>query len=156
MNEYKNKPVLMAAVYVIMILCFAVAAFSGIVVAYNLSNQYYSAGGNASDDIGLICMDRAYEAIDEAIAVGDYYDYDKNGEVTGLMKKRLSNEELISGESSSSDFGYVIRKGTNTIKRVNTKLIKAYSDGRRDIAKRTYHYEDEAGESYKIDIYIYR
>lgn len=154
MNEYKNKPVLMAAAYVVMMLCFVTTAFSGIVVAYNLSNQYYSSGENASDDIGLVCMDCAYEAIDEAIAVGDYYDYDKNGEMTGLMKKRLSNEELISGENSSSDFGYVIRKDANVIKRVNPELIKAYSDGSMDIAKRTYHYEDEAGESYKIDIYI--
>ena len=146
MNEYKNKPVLMAAAYVVMILCCVMTAFSGIVVAYNLSNQYYSSGGNARDDIRMICMDRAYEAIGEAIAVGDYYDYDKNGEMTGLMKKRLSIEELISGESSSGDFGYVIRKGANAIKRVNPELIKAYSDDGVDIAKRTYHYEDEAGE----------
>ncbi len=159
MNDYKNKPVLMAAAYIIMILCLVSTACSGIVVAYNLSNQYYSAGGNVSDDIRLMCLDTAYVAVNKAIENGGYYEYDKGGNVTGLMKKDLASDELISGESRSGDFGYVIKEGANVIKRVNPELIKSYSSDSMNIAKRTYHidgteYATEFRGDYTIDIYI--
>ncbi len=153
MNDYKNKRVLMAAAYIIMILCFASAAFSGIVVADNLSNQYYSSGANACDDIRLMCMDRAYDDISGYIGSGEFDEYDSDGNPTGYLKKELSDEELVSGENKSDVFAYTIRNGKDVIKRVNPDLIKAYDSGSSDIAEHTYHISDYEGDC-KIDIYV--
>ena len=136
-----------------MILCFASAVLSGIVVADNISNQYYSSGANAYDDIRLICMDRVYNDISGYIGSGEFDEYDSDGNPTGYLKKELSGEELVSGENKADAFAYTIRNGKKVIKCVNPELIKAYDSGNSDIAKHTYHISDYEGGC-RADVYI--
>lgn len=153
MNDYKNRFAVKAAAYVIMLICFAATAVSGIAVAYNISNQYYSSGRNAYDDIRLMCLNTAYYDIMDEIETEGLIGYDNKGRATNLLKGD-DEEEFLSGENESADFGYVIRQKDDVMKSVNPGIMKSYrkNSNDEDILKHTYHMYEL--DDCRIDMYI--
>ena len=108
MNRIRESLAAKTAAFIIIILCAAVLVMSGIVIAVNIENQWYS------KDESEVINDVAYQlALDVNYTIADniYYGYDEISETV------VSDDyELFQGEAESDALGYII---TSTDKNVS-------------------------------------
>ena len=108
MNRIRESLAAKTAAFIITILCAAVLVMSGIVIAVNIENQWYS------KDESEVINDVAYQlALDVNYTIADniYYGYDEISETV------VSDDyELFQGEAESDALGYII---TSTDKNVS-------------------------------------
>ena len=129
MNRIRESLAAKTAAFIIIILCAAVLVMSGIVIAVNIENQWYSKDESEVDeDIGHQLATEANYSIIDSI----YYEFgeDISNEVFP------DNYELIRGESEADSLGYIITSKDKNVsfgskakpskKRVvNSELIKS-------------------------------
>lgn len=128
MNRIRESLAAKTAAFIIIILCAAVLVMSGIVIAVNIENQWYS------KDESEVVNDVAYQlALDVNYTIADniYYGYDEIPETV------VSDDyELFQGEAESESLGYILTSKDKNIsfgskakpykKRiVNSELIKS-------------------------------
>lgn len=128
MNRIRESLAAKTAAFIIIILCAAVLVMSGIVIAVNIENQWYS------KDESEVVNDVAYQlALDVNYTIADniYYGYDEIPETV------VSDDyELFQGEAESESLGYILTSKDKNVsfgskakpykKRiVNSELIKS-------------------------------
>ena len=100
MNRIREKFAAKTAAFIITILCVAVLVLSGMVIAVNLDNQWYS------KDESEVVNDVAYQlALDVNYTIVDniYYAYTEKPETV------VSDDyELFQGEDESDALGYIL------------------------------------------------
>ena len=128
MNRIRESLAAKTAAFIITILCAAVLVMSGIVIAVNIENQWYS------KDESEVINDVAYQlALDVNYTIADniYYGYDEISETV------VSDDyELFQGEAESDALGYILKSKDKNLsfgskakpnkKRiVNSELVKS-------------------------------